>query len=98
MGLPTPIEREEMYLSNIAGQGTTIPDRPISRTEEYLDAIAKGGGGGGSAALESDVTANTNVGAISSGTTIPQGTSFTEFAQKLLISENAITSSMTTRT
>lgn len=62
--------------------------------EELLGLIfAQGGGGGGGeeAKLKSDVTANTTVGAIASGTTVPQGTSFTEFAQKLLISEVAPT-------
>lgn len=41
------------------------------------------------AILTSNVVANTTVGAISSGTTLAQGTSFTEFVQKLLISEIA---------
>lgn len=49
------------------------------------------GGSGGSAELESDVTANTTVGAIASGQTLTQGTTFTEFVQKLLISEVAPT-------
>jgi hypothetical protein len=53
------------------------------------------GGGGGDASLETSVTANLAVGAIASGTTLPQGTTFTEFAQKLLISEIAPTMSMT---
>lgn len=43
------------------------------------------------ASLESDVTSNLAVGAIPSGTTLPQGTTFTEFAQKLLITEIAPT-------
>lgn len=50
-----------------------------------------GGGGSGSAELEVAVTGNTTVGAITSGTTLAQGTSFTEFVQKLLISEVAPT-------
>ena len=45
------------------------------------------GSGGGSAELEVAVTGNTTVGAITSGTTLAQGTTFTEFVQKLLISE-----------
>ena len=53
------------------------------------------GGGGGSAELESDVTSNTAVGAIPSGTTLYTGTTFTEFVQKLLISEVAPTISFT---
>lgn len=51
------------------------------------------GGGGGDASLEADVTSNLAVGAIASGTTLPQGTTFTEFAQKLLITEIAPTTS-----
>ena len=43
------------------------------------------------ASLTQGVTANTNVGAITSGTTIQAGTGFTEFVQKLLISEIAPT-------
>lgn len=49
------------------------------------------GGGGGDSSLTTDVTANLAVGAIASGTTLPEGTTFTEFAQKLLISEIAPT-------
>ena len=49
------------------------------------------GGGGGSASLDSAVTANTTVGAIASGTTLAQGTTFTEFVQKLVVSEIAPT-------
>ena len=48
MGLPSsPNTRKEVYLSNIAGQGTSLPTEPITREEEYLDYIAKNGGGGG---------------------------------------------------
>lgn len=47
--------------------------------------------GGGDAELETAVTSNLTVGAIASGTTLPQGTTFTEFAQKLLITEIAPT-------
>ena len=50
-----------------------------------------GEGGGGDASLESAVTSNLAVGAIASGTTLPKGTTFTEFAQKLLITEIAPT-------
>lgn len=46
---------------------------------------------GGDATLETDVTSNLAVGAIASGTTLPEGTTFTEFVQKLLISEIAPT-------
>lgn len=46
---------------------------------------------GGDSELTEDVTSNIAVGAIASGTTLPEGTTFTEFAQKLLISEIAPT-------
>lgn len=49
------------------------------------------GSGGGSAELEEAVTGNTTVGAITSGMTLAQGTTFTEFVKKLLISEVAPT-------
>ena len=47
--------------------------------------------GGGDASLESAVTSNLAVGAIASGTTLEEGTTFTEFVQKLLVSEIAPT-------
>ena len=43
------------------------------------------------ASLSNAVTANTTVGAIASGTTLAQGTSFTQFVEKLLVSEIAPT-------
>lgn len=52
-----------------------------------------GSGGGGE--LEADVTSNLAVGAIASGTTLEAGMSFTEFAQKLLITEIAPTTTFT---
>lgn len=53
------------------------------------DMIAAGGGGGSDASLETSVTSNLAVGAIASGTTLAQGTTFTAFVQKLLITEIA---------
>lgn len=50
---------------------------------------------GGDSTLTTDVTSNLAVGAIASGTTLPEGTTFTEFAQKLLISEIAPTTTFT---
>lgn len=48
MALPDkPITRQEIYLSNMAGQGTSLPEEPLTREEAYLDYIAKNGGGGG---------------------------------------------------
>lgn len=45
----------------------------------------------GDSSLTSSVTANTTVGAIASGTTLAQGTTFTQFVEKLLVSEIAPT-------
>lgn len=53
------------------------------------------GGGSGDASLESNVTSNMAVGAIASGTTLAEGTTFTEFVQKLLITEIAPTTTFT---
>lgn len=50
---------------------------------------------GGDSSLTSDVKSNLAVGAIASGTTLPEGMTFTEFAQKLLITEIAPTTSFT---
>ena len=52
-------------------------------------------GGGGDSSLSTDVTSNMAVGAIPSGTTVTEGTTFTEFVQKLLISEIAPTTTFT---
>lgn len=54
-----------------------------------------GEGGGGDASLESAVTSNLAVGAIASGVTLAKGTTFTEFVQKLLITEIAPTTTFT---
>ena len=45
--LPAPESRVESYLAKAAGEDVTIPEKPLSRTEQYLAAIAEGGGGGG---------------------------------------------------
>lgn len=45
--LPEPKSRKESYLAKAAGMETTIPETPESREEQYLAAIAEGGGGGG---------------------------------------------------
>lgn len=50
MALPDePITRNEHYLAAIAGQEVELPD-PITREDQYLDYIARNGGGGGTAA------------------------------------------------
>lgn len=46
--LPNPESREESYLAKAAGvSGAQIPEKPLSRKEQYLNAIANNGGGGG---------------------------------------------------
>ena len=50
---------------------------------------------GGDSSLTAAVTSNLAVGAISSGTTLAKGTTFTEFVQKLLITEIAPTTTFT---
>ena len=45
--LPEPKSRKESYLAKAAGMDVTIPEAPESRIEQYLAAIAEGGGGGG---------------------------------------------------
>lgn len=60
----------------------------------YRNGIPYGGGGGDSS-LTADVTANMTVGAIASGTTLPEGTTLTEFIQKLLITEIVPTTTFT---
>ena len=48
MTLPEkPFSRKEQYLAKIAGEDVEIPEEPFSREEMYLEAIAEGGGGGG---------------------------------------------------
>lgn len=44
--LPTPESREELYLAKAAGESVEVPT-PESRKELFLNAIAQGGGGGG---------------------------------------------------
>lgn len=55
-------------------------------TEKDAGEVA---GSGGDAALSKAVTSNLAVGAIPSGTTLAKGTSFTQFVEKLLVSEVA---------
>lgn len=89
---PYPYIGLEVY---VTGNGKKYRLIDLDTTDDASWVEIGEGGGGGSAELESSVTANTTVGAIASGTTLPQGTTFTEFAQKLLISEIAPTASMT---
>lgn len=80
------------------GGGTEVVANPEGEATDELDKVQIGEeiysiptGGGGDASLESDVLTNTAVGAIPSGTTLPRGTSFTDFVKRLTISEVAPT-------
>lgn len=85
---PYPYIGLEVY---VVGNGKKYRLIDLDTTDDASWVEIGSGGSGGSAELESDVTANTTVGAIASGQTLTQGTSFTEFVQKLLISEVAPT-------
>jgi hypothetical protein len=48
MGVPDhPVTREEQFLDAIRSGSTSNLPTPVTRTEEYLNAIANNGGGGG---------------------------------------------------
>lgn len=57
--------------------------------------VQPSGGGGGDAELEESITTNLTVGAVPSGTTLAQGTSFTEVMKKLFVTELAPTTTFT---
>lgn len=89
-GAPTVPEE----LSDLSDVDVTTPtDGQILKydgtSQKWINGT--GGGGGGDAELESDITSNVAVGAITSGTTLLQGTTFTEFVRKLLVAEVAPT-------
>lgn len=56
-----------------------------------IQAFPRGKNGGGSAVIDENITANIEVGGIASGTLIPEGTTLTEFAKKMLVKETAPT-------
>ena len=66
-----------------------VEDGQILKYDATAQKWVNGEGGGGDSELTADVTANLTVGAIASGTTIAEGTTLTEFVQKLLITEIA---------
>lgn len=96
--LPTADKEKYLYIhftDDVASGFMVVSDsvtdgdmNPVTSNAVY-DAIQAGGGGG--AALTTDVTSNIAVGAIPSGTKLDQGTTFTQFVQKLLITEVAPT-------
>ena len=72
-----------------------VSDGEATPTYSWQQTNVQPSGGSGDSSLTTDVTANLAVGAIASGTTLPEGTTFTEFAQKLLITEIAPTTTFT---
>lgn len=68
-----------------------VSDGEATPTYSWIATNVQEGGGSGDAELEVAITTNLTVGAIPSGTTLAQGTSFTEVMQKLFISEIAPT-------
>ena len=77
---PYPYIGLEVY---VIGNGKKYRLIDLDTTDDASWEEIGSGGSGGSAELENDVTANTTVGAIASGQTLTQGTTFTEFVQKL---------------
>lgn len=78
-------------LSDVEIDRETLLDGNVLVYDAELGKFVNAEGSGGDATLENDVTSNLTVGAIASGTTLERGTTFTEFAQKLLITEIAPT-------
>ena len=78
----------DVELSEVSDGQTLVYD---AEAQKWVNAA----GGTGDSSLTADVTSNLAVGAIPSGTTLPEGTTFTEFAQKLLITEIAPTTTFT---
>lgn len=84
IGIDTLSELKDVELEDVV-------DGEVLKYDATKQKFVNGEGGSGDSSLSTDVTSNLAVGAIPSGTTLPQGTTFTEFAQKLLISEIAPT-------
>lgn len=61
----------------------------------FIQTFPTKGGSGGGATLEENITANVEVGGIESGSTLASGTTFTEFAKKMLVKETAPTITFT---
>ena len=89
--LPAPIT-EGHDLGDIDDVTLTNPSDGDALVYDATNHVwVNGAGSGGDSSLSSAVTSNLAVGAIASGTTLAQGTTFTEFVQKLLITEIAPT-------
>lgn len=87
--LPEPASRKEQFLAKAAGENVELPT-PASREELYLNAIAEGGGGGGTTYTAGD------------GITITDDTISVDLAQatgdstKKVMSQNAVTEALAT--
>ena len=89
---PLPTLGSGIDLDDLNDVEITTPTDGQALIYDALNEVwINGAGGGGGAELESAVTSNLAVGAIASGTTLAQGTTFTQFVQKLLITEIAPT-------
>lgn len=89
---PVPVTADTLEaLSDVNIDDTTLADGQALVYDATNQEWVNGQGSGGDSSLSSDVTSNLAVGAIASGTTLTEGTTFTEFVQKLLITEIAPT-------
>lgn len=80
-------ETDEDYIHNYFYEA--VSDGEATPTYSWEQKNVQPGSSGGDASLQTAVTSNLAVGAIPSGTTLAQGTTFTEFVQKILITEIA---------
>ena len=73
--------------------GLVKPDGETTEVDE--NGVIKVIGGGGDSTITEDITANIEVGGITSGTTIAEGTTLTELAKKMFVKETAPTTTFT---
>lgn len=89
---PVPVVGDTLEeLADVNIDNNTLADGQSLVYDEETHEWVNGQGSGGDSSLSSDITSNLAVGAIASGTTLTRGTTFTEFVQKLLITEIAPT-------
>lgn len=103
--LPEPSEELEGVIYQYIGEDDDplvngyyyqcVSDGEATPTYSWEQKNVQPGSSGGDASLQTAVTSNLAVGAIPSGTTLAQGTTFTEFVQKILITEIAPTTTFT---
>lgn len=98
--LPEPKSRQESYLARAAGMDVAIPDKPESRLEQYLEAIAEnGGGGGGGGTTNFNQLTNRpkyNGAAMTGDTNIPQVKTYTAGSNITINGNNEISATDTT--